>query len=573
MLNEENKIFKDCCNTCRTLLLQNKNKDDKWSSSISVIEDDAIESSAKSASSETNCRVCRGLCLSSRISKELENSIRSSLIPYGLCMHEQSQDRVVMMEAPSITLPGEIALRAYLMLLDISTIKRNENITSNSEETDDSSYESKVEWFLYQLKALVKSRVRKYLTQSYNIIFRDEEGAMNIHIVLRCYLKNTFPSSLLKNRDDALKKNRKRFRGHTNLVGHGGDPRANLESRIRSNKSVDGYVELPSYKIVLQSLVALFDKSSSIQQKQPLLQWWSSSSHIELSEICVSSTAWRTAFYIAGRYTKSRRDVSQTPFYVKQEGMTKKLGFSSVEEQVCPVISNKCGGISSLNNSSEEKSRELFGFCKFHASGREDIDVLMNASKGRFTGRPFVCGVIDALRRPTLNDLLDATTQLNCIDKNEEVWTNGFYGRNVCGVGIDLLEFTDSSRFSGLQEETENKVKHYKCLCWSEIELDQSIMRSLTRNEATTIRQTTPIRVLHRRSLEIRTREVLKMKAEEITINDDDKRWFVLYCSTSAGTYVKEFVHGDMGRTNPSISGIIGGKVDIVQLDCIGIEA
>jgi tRNA U54 and U55 pseudouridine synthase Pus10 len=32
-------------------------------------------------------------------------------------------------------------------------------------------------------------------------------------------------------------------------------------------------------------------------------------------------------------------------------------------------------------------------------------------------------------------------------------------------------------------------------------------------------------------------------------------RFFLLDLETEAGTYVKEFVHGDMGRTQPSLAG------------------
>jgi tRNA pseudouridine synthase 10 len=41
---------------------------------------------------------------------------------------------------------------------------------------------------------------------------------------------------------------------------------------------------------------------------------------------------------------------------------------------------------------------------------------------------------------------------------------------------------------------------------------------------------------------------------------------------TQAGTYVKEFVHGDLGRTKPSLSDIIGGDVDILALDVLDIH-
>lgn len=38
---------------------------------------------------------------------------------------------------------------------------------------------------------------------------------------------------------------------------------------------------------------------------------------------------------------------------------------------------------------------------------------------------------------------------------------------------------------------------------------------------------------------------------------------------TSAGTYVKEFVHGDLGRTVPSVCSLLGSQADILQLDVV----
>jgi tRNA pseudouridine synthase 10 len=41
---------------------------------------------------------------------------------------------------------------------------------------------------------------------------------------------------------------------------------------------------------------------------------------------------------------------------------------------------------------------------------------------------------------------------------------------------------------------------------------------------------------------------------------------------TQAGTYVKELVHGEFGRTNPSISAFIDMEIDIVALDVMSID-
>ena len=36
---------------------------------------------------------------------------------------------------------------------------------------------------------------------------------------------------------------------------------------------------------------------------------------------------------------------------------------------------------------------------------------------------------------------------------------------------------------------------------------------------------------------------------------------------------MKEFVHGDCGRTQPNIGTLLGCKTDILELDCEGIGA
>ena len=41
----------------------------------------------------------------------------------------------------------------------------------------------------------------------------------------------------------------------------------------------------------------------------------------------------------------------------------------------------------------------------------------------------------------------------------------------------------------------------------------------------------------------------------------------LLQVLSSAGTYIKELVHGDLGRTMPNIGTILNKEVDILQLD------
>ena len=48
-----------------------------------------------------------------------------------------------------------------------------------------------------------------------------------------------------------------------------------------------------------------------------------------------------------------------------------------------------------------------------------------------------------------------------------------------------------------------------------------------------------------------------------------DPYHFRLRLTTQAGTYVKEFVHGDFGRTKPNLTTILNRFVDILELDVL----
>jgi len=48
-----------------------------------------------------------------------------------------------------------------------------------------------------------------------------------------------------------------------------------------------------------------------------------------------------------------------------------------------------------------------------------------------------------------------------------------------------------------------------------------------------------------------------------------DSYHFRLRLTTQAGAYVKEFVHGDFGRTKPNLTIILDRFVDILELDVL----
>ena len=56
--------------------------------------------------------------------------------------------------------------------------------------------------------------------------------------------------------------------------------------------------------------------------------------------------------------------------------------------------------------------------------------------------------------------------------------------------------------------------------------------------------------------------QVYQLSAQAI-----DAKLFTIDMRTEAGAYIKELVHGDFGRTVPSITSILGLDTDILALD------
>ncbi|AWP05047.1 putative tRNA pseudouridine synthase Pus10 [Scophthalmus maximus] len=82
-----------------------------------------------------------------------------------------------------------------------------------------------------------------------------------------------------------------------------------------------------------------------------------------------------------------------------------------------------------------------------------------------------------------------------------------------------------------------------------------------------TLDQKTPLRVLHRRALAVRQRVVHSMNVHFL-----DPHHFHLRLKTQAGTYIKEFVHGDFGRTKPNLCELLRTDADILELDVESVD-
>ena len=99
------------------------------------------------------------------------------------------------------------------------------------------------------------------------------------------------------------------------------------------------------------------------------------------------------------------------------------------------------------------------------------------------------------------------------------------------------------------------------------------VMEIMTNLQGCTLAQRTPERVAHRRADKIRKRKVLETSNPSIEIDEDGNMIAEFSLRCESGTYVKETVHGDSGRTQPSVASLIKAKCTVEWLDVADIHA
>lgn len=203
----------------------------------------------------------------------------------------------------------------------------------------------------------------------------------------------------------------------------------------------------------------------------------------------------RLPIHFWGRYTKLSRVVPQTP-WVK--------GFFSVQEAVSEPFEEFSGSVEGL----------------LHGSGREDVDVRMLGN-----GRPFSLELVDSLR-----SVDEIATRLPALEKE----INTAAGRKNAGGGVAVSELKVAGPGdlpSDVQRVGEGKRKHYRCVVWvSRAVGEEELKRTMCDRAELVVQQSTPVRVLHRRTLMDRPRSIFDMRVQRI--ND---HFFVLDLTTSAG--------------------------------------
>jgi tRNA pseudouridine synthase 10 len=185
---------------------------------------------------------------------------------------------------------------------------------------------------------------------------------------------------------------------------------------------------------------------------------------------------------------------------------------------------------------------------KFHAAGREDIDVLMIGE-----GRPFVVEIGEPrIRKPDLTEIARA---INISAEGK--------------VEVHSLELTNRHRLQKLKEDATSNIKEYAAIIeTAQPVTDNAIKMVISRFQDTLIDQRTPNRVSHRRSDLIR-----KKRIHEISLTRRDDGCLDAFFRVQGGTYIKELISGDDGRTIPSIAECLGTSCSCRQLTVLAIQS
>ncbi|HEV2231473.1 MAG TPA: tRNA pseudouridine(54/55) synthase Pus10, partial [Thermoplasmata archaeon] len=239
--------------------------------------------------------------------------------------------------------------------------------------------------------------------------------------------------------------------------------------------------------------------------------------------------------YVAGRYRKHDRTLPQTRWPCRR-----------CEGRGC----DRCGGTGKMYPESVEElaaapflRATLAETTRFHGMGREDIDARMLGD-----GRPFVLELVRPKHR---------TIDLATLAADVATSTGG-------RVQVTEVVAADATTVVRLKEATPEKS--YRVEVVGDVAVAK-INEALTVATSRAIAQRTPTRVAHRRSDRVRTRRIV---AARLVAAEAGR--FTLDLRAEAGTYIKEWVEGDGGRTEPSLAQLVAVPLHVDALDVIAIH-
>jgi tRNA pseudouridine synthase 10 len=244
------------------------------------------------------------------------------------------------------------------------------------------------------------------------------------------------------------------------------------------------------------------------------------------------------SLYVYGRYRKRVRGIPQTRWGCSQcngEGcarceFTGKLYRDSIEELIgAPFLEATKGCVA-----------------KLHAAGREDIDARVLGA-----GRPFVIEV----KAPRVRRL-DLTKVGEAVNRSAQGKIEVGPLREAAPGAVKALKSAGQS------------AKTYRAVVAFERGVDDDALAALKAGlEGVMICQKTPSRVEKRRVMKRRRRTVYRVELKRLSTTHIE---MLVRCQ--GGLYVKELVHGDGGRTTPSVAQLADTPARCVELDVMDVE-
>lgn len=244
-----------------------------------------------------------------------------------------------------------------------------------------------------------------------------------------------------------------------------------------------------------------------------------------------------TSLFIEGRYTKHSRELPQTRWPCRR---CNGLG--------C----DRCHGTGQMYPESvqslvAEPALELTQARTdlFHGLGREDIDARMLGD-----GRPFVL----ELRDPKVRDVDLALLETEVAARSD--------GR----VTVQGLHPVPRSRVAELKATRCDKTYLAQVVCEPAVDMER-LKNGAARLSGTVVEQRTPARVSHRRADRVRRRLVHTCR-----IRSSEGETLELEVRAEHGTYIKELMSGDGGRTTPSLSALVEAACRVTALDVLALH-
>ncbi len=227
------------------------------------------------------------------------------------------------------------------------------------------------------------------------------------------------------------------------------------------------------------------------------------------------------SLYIFGRYQKLKPGIPQTRWH-------KKIYHTSVQEEIGQILLKQTGGSDH----------------SFHGCGREDVDVITLGN-----GRPFVIEI----KNPQKRDL-DLKKIEKTINKSSQ-W-----------VKVKNLKITDKNKIKEIK--TASPEKTYLVTVKLEKEVSKiDLLNAAQKLTKIIINQKTPQRVIKRRKNILRKKKIYYFKLKKF-----DKNVPIFQIKTESGTYIKELVSGDNGRTQPSLAELLKQNCQVKNLKVIKID-